>query len=123
MQQNRYDKEPMTAVEAQRLAQEIAFGPIVFQVSRLMLKFGIFQLLADRREGLTQEEIIERQLPVPHREMVPVTLEEQIICFADKFFSKTHLDEEKTVEKARKSIAKYGEEGLNRFDGWCSLFL
>ena len=44
MQQNRYDKEPMTAVEAQRLAQEIA-GPIVFQVSRLMLKFGIFQLL------------------------------------------------------------------------------
>ena len=57
MQQNRYDKEPMTAVEAQRLAQEIAFGPIVFQVSRLMLKFGIFQLLADRREGLTQEEI------------------------------------------------------------------
>ena len=57
MQQNRYDKEPMTAVEAQRLAQEIAFGPIVFQVSRLMLKFGIFQLLAARREGLTQEEI------------------------------------------------------------------
>ena len=55
--------------------------------------------------------------------MLPVTLEEQIICFADKFFSKTHLDEEKTVEKARKSIAKYGEEGLNRFDGWCSLFL
>ena len=49
MQQNRYDKEPMTAVEAQRLAQEIAFGPIVFQLSRLMLKFGIFQLLADRR--------------------------------------------------------------------------
>ena len=44
MQQNKYDKEPLTAVEAQRLAQEIAFGPIVFQVSRLMLKFGIFQL-------------------------------------------------------------------------------
>ena len=38
MQQNQYDKEPLTAVEAQRLAQEIAFGPIVFQVSRLMLK-------------------------------------------------------------------------------------
>ena len=49
MQQNKYDKEPLTAVEAQRLAQEIAFGPIVFQVSRLMLKFGIFQLLADER--------------------------------------------------------------------------
>ena len=57
MQQNKYDKEPLTAVEAQRLAQEIAFGPIVFQVSRLMLKFGIFQLLADERAGMTQEEI------------------------------------------------------------------
>lgn len=57
MQQNQYDKEPLTAVEAQRLAQEIAFGPVVFQVSRLMLKFGIFQLLADERAGMTQEEI------------------------------------------------------------------
>lgn len=57
MQQNQYDKEPLTAVEAQRLAQEIAFGPIVFQVSRLMLKFGIFQLLANERAGMTQEEI------------------------------------------------------------------
>lgn len=69
MQQNRYDKEPMTAVEAQRLAQEIAFGPIVFQVSRLMLKFGIFQLLADRREGLTQEETARLAdcPPMPYR--------------------------------------------------------
>lgn len=57
MQQNQYDKEPLTAVEAQRLAQEIAFRYIVFQVSRLMLKFGIFQLLADERAGMTQEEI------------------------------------------------------------------
>ena len=37
--------------------------------------------------------------------------------------SSAHLDEEKTVEKARQSIAKYGEEGLSRFDRWCSLFL
>lgn len=73
--------------------------------------------------GLSLEDIIAQQLPVPHREMLPITLEEQLICFADKFFSKTHLDEEKTVEKARKSIAKYGEEGLSRFDRWCSLFL
>ena len=36
--QKRYAKERFTAVQAQRLAQEIAFGPVVFQVSRLMLK-------------------------------------------------------------------------------------
>ena len=65
---------------------------------------------AIRGAGLSLEDIIAQQLPVPHREMLPITLEEQLICFADKFFSKTHLDEEKTVEKARQSIAKYGEE-------------
>ena len=54
--QKRYAKERFTAVQAQRLAQEIAFGPVVFQVSRLMLKFGIFRLLSDNREGLSLEQ-------------------------------------------------------------------
>ncbi len=73
--------------------------------------------------GLSLKEIIAQQLPVPHRDMLPVSLEEQLICFADKFFSKTRLEEEKTLEKARKSVAKHGEEGLARFDKWCALFL
>lgn len=55
--QKRYTKERFSAVEAQRLAQEIAFGPVVFQVSRLMLKFGIFRLLSDNREGMPLEQI------------------------------------------------------------------
>ena len=45
MMHKRYTKEQCTAAEAQRLAQEIAFGPVVFQVSRLMLKFGIFPII------------------------------------------------------------------------------
>ena len=57
MMHKRYTKEQCTAAEAQRLAQEIAFGPVVFQVSRLMLKFGIFQLLSGKREGYTLQEI------------------------------------------------------------------
>lgn len=73
--------------------------------------------------GISLQNIIEQQLPVPHREMIPVSLEEQLICFADKFFSKTKLDQEKTVEKARKSVARFGEEGGKRFDNWCTLFL
>lgn len=73
--------------------------------------------------GLELDEIIKHQLPVPHREMIPVSLEEKVICFADKFFSKTHLDIEKSVEKARKSISKYGESGVERFDSWCKMFL
>ena len=73
--------------------------------------------------GLSLKDIMDQKLPVPHRAMLPVSMEEQVICFADKFFSKTHLDREKTVEGARKSIAKYGDEGLQRFNNWCKLFL
>lgn len=73
--------------------------------------------------GLSLQSILEQNLPVPHRDMMPVSLEEQIICFADKFFSKTKLDKEKSIEKARKSVARYGEESGERFDRWCELFL
>ena len=73
--------------------------------------------------GLSLDDIIAQNLPVPHRDMLPVSMEEQVICFADKFYSKTHLEREKTVEKARKSLERYGEEGVRRFDNWCEQFL
>ena len=52
-----YSHEQQTALQAQRRAQEIAFAPVVFQVSRLMLKFGILAYLSERREGAGQSEI------------------------------------------------------------------
>lgn len=73
--------------------------------------------------GLSLDEILAQDLPVPHRDMLPVSLEEQVVCFADKFYSKTRPEQEKTVEKARKSIAKFGGAGLERFDHWCEQFL
>ena len=73
--------------------------------------------------GLSLTQIEAQDLPVPHRDMLPVSLEEQVICFADKFFSKTRLTEEKTIEQARKSLLKFGDEGVVRFDHWCQMFL
>ena len=52
-----YSKDRLSAREAQRLAQYIAFGPIVFQASRLMIKFGILERLRDRE--MTLPEIAE----------------------------------------------------------------
>ena len=72
--------------------------------------------------GLSKEEIIRQDLPLPHQSLLPETLEEQVICYADKFFSKTHLDQEKTIEQATRSLAKFGEEGLQRFIQWTKLF-
>lgn len=73
--------------------------------------------------GLSLESIISQQLPIPHRQMLPESEEEQVICFADKFFSKTRLDQEKSIQKARKSLERYGVEGLVRFDRWCERYL
>ena len=54
-----YSHEQQSALEAQRRAQEIAFAPVVFQVSRLMLKFGILEYLSEHRQGATQTEIAQ----------------------------------------------------------------
>lgn len=58
--ESRYSGERLRALEAQRLAHEIAFAPVIFQVARLMEKFGVFGLLADVKEGLTAQEVAQR---------------------------------------------------------------
>lgn len=73
--------------------------------------------------GISLEEIIRENLPLPHRDMEPQSLEEQLICFADKFFSKSKLDKEKSIDKIRKGLSKFGEESAVKFDNWCKLFL
>lgn len=52
-----YTKEHNRAAEAQEKAYFIAFGPIVFQVGHLMIKFGILDMLRNSEEGMTQAEI------------------------------------------------------------------
>ena len=53
----KYTEEQLTARDAQRLAEFIAWGPVVFQASRLMVKWGILDLLRDSDEGMTRQEI------------------------------------------------------------------
>ncbi|MCH5176031.1 MAG: HDIG domain-containing protein [Prevotellaceae bacterium] len=72
--------------------------------------------------GLSLDEIIAQNLPVPHRDLKPESIEEQIICYADKFFSKTRLNQEKTLEQAIRSLSKFGDEGVARFVKWSELF-
>lgn len=55
-----YTEERLSAPNAQRMAEFIAWGPVVFQVSRLMLKWGILDILRDADNGLTREEICQR---------------------------------------------------------------
>ena len=73
--------------------------------------------------GISLKQILKEELPIPHRDLIPVSMEEQVVCFADKFFSKTHLDQEKSMEKALRSLAPYGKKCVERFETWCKLFL
>ena len=72
--------------------------------------------------GLTLDDIVSQDLPLPHQDMQPETIEEKLICYADKFYSKTHLDREKTIEQAERSLAKFGGDTLARFRKMKELF-
>lgn len=56
---DKYTHEQLSAPDAQRLAEYIAWGPAIFQASRLMVKFGILDLIRDADGGLTREEIVQ----------------------------------------------------------------
>lgn len=57
--EKRYTQEPLSARDAQRLAEFIAFGPAIFQTARIMSKFGILDMLRDSNEGMTVAEVSE----------------------------------------------------------------
>lgn len=73
--------------------------------------------------GLTAKEIAEEGLPLPHMDFLPESLEEKLICYADKFYSKSGDPKaEKPFDRVRRSIAKFGDAALERFDALHALF-
>jgi len=74
--------------------------------------------------GLTADEIRLWKLPIPVRDMVPLTLEEQIICYADKYFSKTPPPGGTCHDAARviASLEKFGRGKVDTFTSWVDRF-
>lgn len=72
--------------------------------------------------GITAAEVAAQKLPLAVKDYLPVTNEEKLIALADKFFSKSGDQQEKPFGKVRKSMAKFGEASLARFDELCELF-
>ena len=72
--------------------------------------------------GLTREAIIRQSLPLPLEDFSPETTEEQIICYADKFFSKSHLERVRTPEQVLQSLEKFGSESVERMKTWLQRF-
>ncbi len=63
--------------------------------------------------GITKEEIIENNLPLPERDMIPLSKEEEIISIADNFFSKSNknLSREESMKEIEEGIMKYDYNG------------
>ncbi len=74
--------------------------------------------------GLSKEYIEKNNLPLPKKDLIPETVEEKIICFADKFFSKSpeKIGREEKIEEIRKELAKFSKEEVERFDRWTEFF-
>ncbi len=75
--------------------------------------------------GISAEDVRQQNLPLPARDMLPLTIEEQIICYADKFFSKNgngKKSEAKSVEQISTELACYGPDKVKRFQIWVDMF-
>ena len=72
--------------------------------------------------GLTKQHIISQQLPLPVCDFIPVTMEEQLVCYADKFFSKSSPDSVRTLKETAQSLEKFGKEGVEKFMKWAEMF-
>ena len=74
--------------------------------------------------GLTKEQIAKNGWPIPAQDLLPESMEEQIICFADKFFSKVkYLHKARTYEQVLDSMARISPQSVEKIEKWALFFL
>ena len=54
-----FSSEQYNAQQAQEMAHLYSWGPVIFQVCRLMIRYGILEMLHDHRDGMTEAEIAQ----------------------------------------------------------------
>ncbi len=90
------------------------------------LGFPRHGLVAERHTGagITADNIRVNSLPLPCRDMVPLTVEEKIICMADKFYSKSseNPETEKTIPEIVDELAAIDKTHAERFLCWVEKF-
>ncbi|MBU2489752.1 MAG: HDIG domain-containing protein [Proteobacteria bacterium] len=74
--------------------------------------------------GISRRESRSRGLDLPDRDLVPVTLPEILVCFADKFFSKNNGETPnmKTEEEILISLAPFGPGQVENMKAWLARF-
>jgi uncharacterized protein len=74
--------------------------------------------------GLSIADIDHQQLPLPRRDMRPQSVEEEIIAYADLFFSKTVEGPggPRNAAEVRKKLGRFGKAKVAVFDDWHARF-
>lgn len=74
--------------------------------------------------GITALEIKKAGLPIPERDMIPLSIEEQVICYADKFFSKDWelIAKSNPEEEIIRNLDSYGNGSAEKFKSWINMF-
>ena len=76
-----------------------------------------------RAEGFSRHaRVAERHTGTGLPGYEPETLEEQIVCYADKFYSKSSPDHVRSVLETAQSLEKFGHEGVKKFLSWSERF-
>lgn len=65
--------------------------------------------------GITAAEVVEQGLPLPVADYMPQTMLERLVCYADKFYSKSGAMERKPLDKAIRSMERISPSTLHRF--------
>ena len=72
--------------------------------------------------GISKTDIRHQKLPLPLRDMRPISIEEQIICYADKFFSKNGNNRPKSIPAILDTLSSYGPDKGETFLAWAGRF-
>jgi uncharacterized protein len=93
---------------------------------RILEEYGLDRhaLVCERHVGvgISRQEIRDGHLPLPPRDMLPASLEEIIICYADKFFSKSNGGTSHSPETIVGELQTFGRRQVDRFLEWHRLF-
>ncbi len=74
--------------------------------------------------GIRKEDIVKNGWNLPVKDFTPETLEEQLVCFADKFYSKTrYLETPRTLQQVVESMRKISDESVKKVEEWAGIFL
>lgn len=72
--------------------------------------------------GIAPDEVALVGLPDDGRTYMPQSELERLVCYADKFYSKSRDMSRKSIDRVRRSLARFGDASLARFEALHAAF-